>query len=96
MGRVSESQFPMPDALFARCPICPMPDSQCPIWPILDARFSMPYLADARFPIPHSPFPMPNSNFLLLVNAIEQPKSPENPDKVGNSGVSIGEYHKYV
>jgi hypothetical protein len=42
----------------------------------------MSYLADA--------------NFLLLVNAIEQPKSPENPDKVGNSGVSIGEYHKYV
>ena len=62
LGRVSESQLAMPDALFGRCPI----------------------------------WPMPNSNFLLLVNAIEQPKSPENPDKVGNSGVSIGEYHKYV
>ncbi len=61
----------------------------------LFGRFSMPYLADALFdrcPI----WPMPDANFLLLVNAIEQPKSPENPDKVGNSGVSIGEYHKYV
>jgi hypothetical protein len=29
-------------------------------------------------------------DFLLLVDAIEQPKSPDNPDKVGNSGVSIG------
>jgi len=61
----------------------------------LFGRFSMPYLADARCPI----WPMPylaDANFLLLVNAIEQPKSPENPDKVGNSGVSIGEYHKYV
>ena len=61
---------------------------RCPIWPMSDALFGrcpiwpMSYLADA--------------NFLLLVNAIEQPKSPENPDKVGNSGVSIGEYHKYV
>ncbi len=52
----------------------------------------MPYLADARCPF----WPMPDANFLLLVNAIEQPKSPENPDKVGNSGVSIGEYLKYV
>ncbi len=43
-----------------------------------------------------SQFPIPDANFLLLVNAIEQPKSPENPDKVGNCGVSIGEYHKYV
>ena len=82
--------MPMPHAhaLFGRCPIWPMPylaDARCPIWP-------MPYLADARCPI----WPMPNSNFLLLVNAIEQPKSSENPDKVGNSGVSIGEYHKYV
>ena len=76
-GRVSESQFPMPDAR------CPMPD----------ARFSMP---DSRCPIPDARFPIPDANFLLLVNAIEQPKSPENPDKVGNSGVSIGEYHKYV
>ena len=77
MGRVSESQFPMPDAR------CPMPD----------ARFSMP---DSRCPIPDARFPIPDANFLLLVNTIEQPKSPENPDKVGNSGVSIGEYHKYV
>ena len=46
--------------------------------------------------IPDSRFPIPDANFLLLVNAIEQPKSPENPDKVGNSGVSIGEDHKYV
>ncbi len=44
----------------------------------------------------NSQFPIRNSNFLLLVNAIEHPKSPKNPDKVGNSGVSIGEYHKYV
>lgn len=50
----------------------------------------------ARFPLPNSRSPIPDSNFLLLVDAIEQPKSPENPDKVGNSGVSIGEYHKYV
>ena len=35
-------------------------------------------------------------NFLLLVDAIEQPKSPDNPDKVSNSGVSIGQYDKYV
>jgi hypothetical protein len=69
-----------------RCPMPYLADAlfgRCPIWP-------MPYLADALRG------PMPNSNFLLLVNAIEQPKSPENPDKVGNSGVSIGQYHKYV
>jgi hypothetical protein len=53
-------------------------------------------MPDARCPMPDARCPMPNSNFLLLVNAIEQPKSPENPDKVGNRGVSIGEYHKYV
>ena len=41
-------------------------------------------------------WPMPHANFLLLVNAIEQPKSPENPCKVGNCGVSICEYHKYI
>ena len=57
-----------------------------------NSRCPMPYLADARCPI----WPMPDANFLLLVNAIKQPKSPENPDKVGNSGVSIGEYDKYV
>ena len=67
-----------------------MPDSR---FPILDSRFPMP---DARFPMPDARCPMPDANFLLLVNAIEQPKSPENPDKVGNSGVSIGKYHKYV
>lgn len=49
-----------------------------------------------RAAVPDSRSPIPDSNFLLLVDAIEQPKSPENPDKVGNSGVSIGEYHKYV
>ena len=68
----------------------PIPDSR---FPIPDSRFPIP---DSRFPIPDSQFPIPDANFLLLVNAIEQPKSPENPDKVGNSGVSIGEYHKYV
>ena len=52
--------------------------------------------AHAPCPMPHAQFPMPNSPGLQFVNAIEQPKSPENPDKVGNSGVSIGEYHKYV
>lgn len=46
--------------------------------------------------VSESQLAIPDANFLLLVNAIEQPKSPENPDKVGNSGVSIGEYHKYV
>jgi len=74
----------MPDA---RCPIlearCPMPDARCP-------------MPDARCPMPDARFSMPDANFLLLVNAIEQPKSPENPGKVGNRGVSIGEYHKYV
>jgi hypothetical protein len=78
----------MCDALFARCPVWPMPCladalfGRCPVWPMPDALFGR--------------CPMPDANFLLLVNAIEQPKSPENPDKVGNSGVSIGEYHKYV
>ena len=51
---------------------------------------------NARCPMPDSRFPMPDANFLLLVNAIEQPKSPENPDKVGNCGMSICEYHKYI
>ena len=69
----------MPDALFGRCPV----------WP-------MPCLADARCPMPDARCPMPDANFLLLVNAIEQPKSSENPDKVGNCGVSICEYHKYI
>jgi hypothetical protein len=46
--------------------------------------------------VSESQLAIPDANFLLLVNAIEQPKSPENPHKVGNSGVSIGEYHKYV
>lgn len=44
-------------------------------------------VGEAQFPL---------TNFLLLVDAIEQPKSAENPDKMGNSGVSIGEYHKYI
>jgi len=69
---------------------CPMPDAQCPM---PNARCPMP---DARCPMPDARCPMPDATFLLLVNAIEQPKSPENPYKVGNSGVSIGEYHKYV
>ena len=81
---VGESvRFPMPDARFS---MPYLPDARCPI---LDALF-------ARCPMPDARCPMPDANFLLLVNAIEQPKSPENPDKVGNSGVSIGEYHKYV
>ena len=53
-------------------------------------------VCQSQCPMPDARCPIPDANFLLLVNAIEQPKSPENPDKVGNSGVSISEYHKYV
>ena len=67
-----------------------IPDSR---FPITDYRLPIP---NYRFPITDSRFPITNSNFLLLVDAIEQPKSADNPDKVSNSGVSIGEYHKYV
>lgn len=47
-----------------------------------------------ELPITNSQLLIPD--FLLLVNAIEQPKSPDNSDKVSNSGVSIGQYDKYV
>ena len=48
----------------------------------------------SQLPIPNYLFPI--TYYLLFVYAIEQPKTRDNPDKVSNSGVSIGEYHKYV
>ena len=102
-GRVGESQFPIPDSQFPifNSGVADLRYERLNMQVIescihKDSGFSTYFFHPLIKQRLNSQFPILDSNFLLLVDAIEQRKSPHNPDKVGNSSVSIGEYHKYV